>query len=461
MNRQIGIIHYKTGSTDGVSLEIGKWKRVFEEAGHTVHLCSGLHEHEGEQRVTTIDELNYHSKAAVRLYRGTFVSLNAYRDDRKAYEADFTAQSTRLTQSLSSWIQEHGITVLCVENIWSVGLHPAAAEALQKIVTIHDLKVLAHHHDFYWEKVTPLALTCNKAMEAADTLFPPHSAEYSHVVINSLAQSSLMKRKGIASTVVPNVFDFSDPAESTEGFAADSFNSDFRKNIGIDEEAIIVLQATRIIPRKGIELAVDTVSAMNALLSSYIGSTMYDGRRISDETEIVLVLAGYSEDDDTGRYLNQLKTYAEEQGVRMLHIQDRIDSHRTEGKEKRYSLWDAYARADIVSYPSYWEGWGNQLLEALKAKLPVILYEYPVYRSDIAPVGLDVISLGAEMSRKEDGFITVDDKTCLNAALEALNTLTNKEKYEKMVEHNFLQGRKHFSLEALRGYLAPLMEEWE
>lgn len=37
--RTIGILHYQVGGTDGVSLEIDKWKQVLEEMGHTVHLC--------------------------------------------------------------------------------------------------------------------------------------------------------------------------------------------------------------------------------------------------------------------------------------------------------------------------------------------------------------------------------------------------------------------------------------
>jgi hypothetical protein len=36
-----GILHYQVGGTDGVSLEIDKWKQVLEEMGHTVRLCAG------------------------------------------------------------------------------------------------------------------------------------------------------------------------------------------------------------------------------------------------------------------------------------------------------------------------------------------------------------------------------------------------------------------------------------
>jgi Na+-transporting NADH:ubiquinone oxidoreductase subunit NqrC len=39
--RNIGITHYQVGHTDGVSLEIEKWQRIFEEMGHHVYLCAG------------------------------------------------------------------------------------------------------------------------------------------------------------------------------------------------------------------------------------------------------------------------------------------------------------------------------------------------------------------------------------------------------------------------------------
>ncbi|MBN2858941.1 MAG: glycosyltransferase family 4 protein [Sphaerochaetaceae bacterium] len=460
MNREVGIIHYKTGSTDGVSLEIEKWKQVIEDAGHRVHLASGLHEHEGEERVTVIEELNYHSEAAERLYRGTFISLEAYGEDRAGYEEDLSSQREALLQQLSSWVTDNSITVLIVENMWSVGLHPAAADALLAVAGRFHLHVLAHHHDFYWEKITPLCLTCNTAMEIADTLFPPHSATYSHVVINSLAQSSLLHRKGIQSTVIPNVFDFHDQPTRDEGFSPDEFNSDLRSRIGLSDEDIMVLQATRIVPRKGIEMAIDTIAAMNSLLPAYTGKDLYDGRKVSTDTQIVLVLAGYAEDDETGSYLEMLKRYAAERNVNVLHVNHLVDSHRSEKPLKRYSLWDTYARADLVTYPSYWEGWGNQLLEAIKARIPVILYEYPVFRSDIQPSGLEMISLGSNGSRNRDGRVSVDPDTYRKAAESAFDVLTNSVEYEKMVEHNFSIGKEHFSMDALKRHLNRIMESW-
>lgn len=42
MKYRIGIFHYKVGGTDGVSLELDKWKSVFEQEGHSVFLGGGI-----------------------------------------------------------------------------------------------------------------------------------------------------------------------------------------------------------------------------------------------------------------------------------------------------------------------------------------------------------------------------------------------------------------------------------
>jgi len=70
--KNIGIFHYQVGRTDGVSLEIDKWKRVLEEMGHTVHLCAG---DLGAAEGTLIEEMYHHRAAAERLNYNTFREL--------------------------------------------------------------------------------------------------------------------------------------------------------------------------------------------------------------------------------------------------------------------------------------------------------------------------------------------------------------------------------------------------
>lgn len=94
---------------------------------------------------------------------------------------------------------------------------------------------------------------------------------------------------------------------------------------------------------------------------------------------------------------------------------------------KTYSLWDSYVFADLVTYPSLWEGWGNQFLEALRARLPVLLFEYPVYQADLKSKGFHLISLGGEIAgRDEAGLAVVNAATIEAAADQAVVYLTDQ-----------------------------------
>ncbi len=44
---------------------------------------------------------------------------------------------------------------------------------------------------------------------------------------------------------------------------------------------------------------------------------------------------------------------------------------------------------------------GNQLLEAIHARLPILIFEYPVYEADLKNSGVDVVSLGNQISEAE------------------------------------------------------------
>ena len=95
----IGIFHYKVGGTDGVSLEIDKWKRVLEEMGHTVHLCAG---DIGTVEGTLIEEMYHHRPEAERLNYNTFCQLRDY-DGEAAYKAEME----RVTQAIEPLVGDH------------------------------------------------------------------------------------------------------------------------------------------------------------------------------------------------------------------------------------------------------------------------------------------------------------------------------------------------------------------
>jgi len=452
--KNIGIFHYQVGRTDGVSLEIDKWKRVLEEMGHTVHLCAG---DLGAAEGTLIEEMYHHRADAERLNYNTFRELRDYPDEA-AYRAELMGLTGVIERKMRRFVAEKKIDFLIPQNVWSVAANPPVSIALARVMRDLQLPALAHNHDFYWERTGRVALTCATAIELADKYLPPRDPLARHVVINSLAQRELLERKGIESTIVPNVFDFDAPP-----WQVDDYNRDFRARIGLRENDVFILQATRIVARKGIELAVDFVRALDTPARRAILKErgLYDGRSFDDASRIVFVLAGYARDDVTGGYVTCLKRKIERAGIDALFIEDVVGGERqTRNGEKIYSLWDTYVFADFVTYPSLWEGWGNQFLEALRARLPIMLFEYPVYQADIGDKGFRVVSLGSEIRGRDDaGLVQVAPQVIEAAADQAVELLTDARRRQETVEHNFQIGRQHYSLESLRGYLAPLIKD--
>ena len=452
MNKyNIGIFHYIANFTDGVSLEMNKFRQVFEDMGHTVHYCAGKY---GAAQETVVEEMYHHIPEIKRLNYNTFKELRDF--DVAGYRAELDSWVDVLEDKFRQFILEKEINLIVPENVWCVAANPAVAVALERVRREFDLPALAHNHDFYWERIDGAALTNKHAIELADKYLPPRSPKIKHAVINSLAQRELLARKGIPSTVVPNIFDFDGP-----DWVIDDYNQDFRTRINLAQNDILILQATRIITRKGIELAIDFVKALGApqRRAQLQGKGLYDGRDFSGQNQIVLVLAGYALDDISGRYKPKLAQKAEREGVKILFIEDFVDERRqmTNGN-KIYSLWDTYAHADFITYPSLWEGWGNQFLEAVRARLPIMLFEYPVYEADIKNKGFQVVSLGSATSGyDEKGLVTIQEGIIESAADQAVALLTNADLRRDTVEHNFKIGTKHYSMNALYIYLEGLI----
>ena len=448
----IGLCHYKVGGTDGVSLEMDKWKKVLERMGHTVHLCGG---DLGTGSGCLIPELYHHRADVERMAWNTFHTLQDY-PDGAALEHDIAAHAHAIVDKLQGFIADEAIDLLIPNNIWSIGANPAAAVAFTNVIKSKQIPAIGHHHDFWWESFRGMRPTCLEAARLIDKYLPPTGPTIKHVVINSFAQDELRARRGAEATIVPNVFDF-----SGSDWRIDDYNHDFRAEIGVEENDILILQATRIVPRKGIELAIDLVAALdrgeNRRALEQRG--LYDRRPFGQKNRIVLVLAGYSE-DPAEEYLTRLKKKAMRTGVELRVISDRVRSRRGRTKDGRkvYSLWDCYVFADLITYPSLYEGWGNQFLEAVFARVPLVIFEYPVYKADIKDNGFTVISLGDKLAGKDKlGLVRLPAEVIPRATNEAITVLTDPEVRARMVEHNFELGKRYYSLESLEGYLKEIL----
>ncbi len=448
---RIALCHYRIGETDGVSLEMDKWKAILEEMGHEVFMIAGS---AGTTEGYVIPELGYRYEEDLRIERNAYVAFNEYENEMELMDA-IEKSARRLESRLTRIFQALQIELVIPNNIFSIGRSLPTALALQRVIEKLDLSAICHHHDFHWERANFSKPTCKGVADLLEKLYPPAGERYRHVVINHIAQESLKKRKGYDATVVPNVFDF-----EGEPWTVDDYNMNFKEKLGLRPQDLIFLQATRVTNRKAIELAIEQIAVLNRkeVREECIGKTLYDGRIFQEDTEIILLLPGMIESEDG--YETRLVKLARDRGVSLRWVGEWVNHSRTKTEtHKVYSLWDAYVFADFITYPSIWEGWGNQFLEGVFAKKPILIFEYAVYKTDIEAAGFETISLGDAYQTDEAGMAWIEPVIYEAKAKEIIACLIDANRYREMGKRNFEIGLVTFSHTNLRKLLNQLMEE--
>lgn len=445
----IALCHYRVGETDGVSLEMDKWKKVLKNMGHKVYFIAGS---TGTSDGYVIPEMNYRFEEDLKIERNAYLKLEEYQDEDELIRA-IKKLTLKIEEGLKKILIENKIDLIVPNNILSIGRSIPTATAFTNVIKELAIRCIGHHHDFYWERNNFSQPTCNFVRKVLEEYYPPKDDLISHVVINSIVQKELKVRRNLDSIIIPNVFDFDEKL-----WEVDNYNKDFRERLGIKDNDILMLQATRVTNRKAIELAIDVVGEMQKEENRKIleEAKLYNGKSFNRNSRIVLVLAGMIETADD--YVERIKTRAKGSNVEMLFVNNLVEHSRcVKNNNKIYSLWDTYVFADIITYPSIQEGWGNQFLEGLFAKKPMLVFEYDVYKEDIREKGFKVISLGDKYELDKYDLAKVSKGVIKRAAEECIKLLLDKDYREKMVEENFQSGKKHFSLESLEERLKSIV----
>ena len=149
--------------------------------------------------------------------------------------------------------------------------------------------------------------------------------------------------------------------------------------------------------------------------------------------------------DEGYDYEQRVKEYSRLLNVNTLFVSDIINEKRGYTKEgkKIYTLEDIYPHADLVTYPSTFEGFGNAFLEAVYFKKPIVVNKYSIYTYDIEPKGFLTIEL--------DGYVTED------AVRITRDVLENSERCKNMVEKNYDIATRCYSYSVLRKKLKNLI----
>ena len=440
---KIALSHYRIGETDGVSLEMDKWALILERLGHEVVYIAGS-KGTCPRETYLIDEIAILHPEDEALRMEIFLHQNRPEAELKQRTQ---ALSEVVAQKLEKILIEEKIDILVPNNICCMGRSIAIGEAFANVIKKTGIRTINHHHDFYWERDFFSGSEYDFVKSSLEKNFPPQGENITHCVINTLAKQDLFSKKGLDSTYVPNVFDF-----SMENWKKDDYNCDFRERLGVKDNDLLFLQGTRLVARKGVELAIDVLEKINSMKQDLIGQTLYNGKTFDADSRIVYAMVGLHEDH--GDYIDLLDQKCKESGITYIIDPTIVDHERTQRNgQKIYSLWDAYVDSDFVMYPSIYEGWGNQLLETMFAKKPALIFEYSVYEKDIKPANCDFVSLGNQYKTLPNGLVQVDQKLTDNAAQEIINILIDNSKYQHIVDKNYTLGLEHFSYQTLENKL--------
>jgi len=413
MRGNIGFISTRFSGLDGVSLETEKWAKILEEEGFQCFYFAGELDRP-EEKSFLVKEAHFKHPNILEIYNECFGT-----DTRKSSATrNIHETKKRLKNEIVNFVNKFKIDLIIAENCLTIPLNIPLGIALTEYISETKMPTIAHHHDFYWERKR---LLVNAVEEYLRMAFPPVLPSVNHVVINSNADSELSLRTGISSTIIPNVLDFGNPPPPPDEYA-----SDVRESFGFTDDELLVLQPTRVVPRKGIEHAIELT------------------KRLGMKAKLVI---SHASGDEGFEYEQRLRDYSQMLDVDTLFISKRIgESRETNGKgEKVYTIWDIYPHADLVTYPSTYEGFGNAFLEAIYYHKPIVVNKYTIYVLDIEPRGFDVIAL--------DGY--VDDE----ALRRTRKILVNADKREKMTKQNYRIAKRYFSLSVLRYKLKNLISE--
>lgn len=413
LSRRIGIVATRLSGTDGVSLETRKWAEVLQGLGHRCFYLTGESDRAGGD-ARLVPEMHFHHPEVEAGYEVAF--------RERSRPPEITRQihqlAARLKSELHAFVKQFEVQLLLIENAVTIPLNLPLGIALTEFIAETGMPAIAHHHDFFWERKRFLV---NCVWDYLNMAFPPHLPTIRHVVINSSASNQLSLRTGISGMIIPNVMDFERPAALPDGYTAP-----LRQDLALSDGEHFLLQPTRVVQRKGIEHAIELIE------------------RLDLPARLIISQAS---GDEGHEYELRVRHFADLLDVRVNFVSEIIREQRGETADGRrvYALSDVYRHADLVTYPSTIEGFGNAFLEAIYYRCPILVNNYSIFAIDIKPKGFRVIEF--------DGYIT-------EATVRRVrDVLLRPEAAEEMTAHNYELGKRHYSYAMLERRLQTLLME--
>ncbi len=309
MARNAVTISFRLGGDDGVSVEARKWEAALRELGFSTRRVAG--EIEDTPRPDDV--------VIAGLGLGAEVPVDEHALRAALADAD----------------------LVIVENLCSLPLNVAAAEAVQQAVEERNARIVYRHHDLPWQR---------RRLAHLEREWPPRTPGALHATINLRSRRELEARGYEGATTIHNYFDL-DPEPGDRASTRNAF--------GFADDDFVLFQPARAIERKNVPGGLRFAQRLQSLLPN-IGFHYW--------------LSGPAEDG----YESTLE--------RLL---ERATLPVTLGRAATAA--DAYAASDLVVFPSTWEGFGNPVIESIAARRACATHPYPVL-SEILATGVRTFS---------------------------------------------------------------------
>ena len=412
---KIGIIISRIGGVDGVALETEKWIDILKKLGHEIFILSGkfVNWKKGRTHNTTFPLLYFFSEEILREQEKVFFNPD---DSPDEIIEEIEENSNIIERRINRWVKDNKIDCILSENASALPCHIAMGLGIKKFAEKENFPIICHDHDFYWERgdrYISKHFEINKLIKDTFPLILPNAK---HAVINTFGKETFRDKFSTDSILVPNVMDFENPFINN---TTKKGERKFFKDIGIGRGKKVLLQATRIVKRKGIDTAIKLLDKLN-------------------DNKLSLIITGSFNDDEYAVYYKSLVEL-----IKKYNLRDNVifAANKIKGE---VPLPEAYKISDVTTYFSTYEGFGNAFVESVVAKKPVFVNNYkPVYMQDIGDKGFKTVML--------------EDNNLTDESVKQMEEIIYNERLSKEIgEYNFEIGKKYFSYKVLEELLNNL-----
>jgi hypothetical protein len=468
----IGIIHSLIGKNDGVSIVIDQSvNAMVKDMGIELGNIFFLAAHTSPRFNAETDDIFWHKSETHKLILKMFSNPNPPDNlDELIHEGALYAK-----EKIKKWVEKHRIDLIIAHNtshpynfITAVGM-AYFIEELREDGIIWP-KVMVWWHDSYFEReqfLNPnpvidkylkyLPGTYIDGIAFINKMQPLMARKYFQKYNPEISDEFFQER----AIVVPNTseipWDWKNQFWTGNQIIApeqDNYNQSFFRDIGLltelekkgftIEDTVCLLQHTRVVPRKKIELAIDFAFHI-------------EDRYLRDNQRkcVALIISGHSGDEQVDykkflfEYFKLKKKEYPEANVVMIFGEKFILSHRDIIVDKKYYNFAEIpsliaANGGLGTYFSEVEGYGNNLLEMISLGLPAVINKYEIFKTDIEELGFDIPAV-------EEGILTTE------LIEQAYLLLTNIEFRNRVIKHNLEILDKKLAHQIIASKLEPLI----